>query len=295
MWIRVTPSKQPLCHTAISSMSLYTIDGGSQNLRKSNKMESDKIQDLICEHTDSFVRLLWDYRAMPGSIFVEAITKVCLTPVLKLTRQCGRIKMLGEIQNYSQANTLKGVPFPLARNTYLLTRDNWNLNECMINKRLAQANQHSIKYPLWTDQPFLSQGWTAIRAVPSRRPLPCQLQGLDYILHRIWSDCCHCQGSIRDTRETCLFCPTLEFNIAAGGKMFILHQNVHPRSSAGALLLTSSLTYAAYNVGRHPVGDSRLETASGNPHSSEKPVGWGFELSDWGTLGRDRSELPSAF
>ena len=87
-------------------------------------------------------------------------------------------------------------------------------------------------------------------------------------------------------------CPTLDFNIAVGEKV-TLHHDVHPRLSAGALLLTSSLTYAAYNVGRHPVGDSRLETASGNPHSSEKPVGWGFELSDWGTLGRDRSELCS--
>ena len=72
---------------------------------------------------------------------------------------------------------------------------------------------------------------------------------------------------------------------------FTVHHNVHPRLSAGALLLTSSLLQIAHIVRRHPVGDTRLETCVGNPHLSMKPIGWGSELSDWGMLGRDSSAL----
>ena len=142
---------------------------------------------------------------------------------------------------------------------------------------VTRPGQTSINIPLWTEVSFLRSQWrTVIRAVPSRRPASCFHSELDDTLLWVWSDELCEQEEGRDSWITCLNGSTLELNKAPGEKEFTLCHNVHPSESGGALRLILSLMHPAHNVSRHPVGDSQLETASGNPHHRKKPTGWGF-------------------
>ena len=87
-WSKVNPSKQPLWDPA-KQILFYT--------------ESVKIKDLICEHAAILIeQRSQDPRAFTlGSVLFYAITKACLTPVLKSFYENGHTKIQGEVPDFA--------------------------------------------------------------------------------------------------------------------------------------------------------------------------------------------------